>query len=342
MKGSSQLVVTICVSMAGFGVACSGEKDEPPTFRSRPAITARVGSEYTYDVVTDDSEFNGRAISAETLPSWLTIEDHGDGTALLSGVPTPFDTGENAVALVVRDGDGADHQSFSIQVSSTFFAVARDDAFDGKSLAEFWHLLDPAKDSRFSVKSGTLRLLVPAGVEHVLRPSGGTAAPRLVQPVPDNDFAIEAKFVSLPSSRFQLQGIVAQEAADRFVHFGVQHDGGGLRVVAASARDDETRVHINHASVYPEPTHLRVLRNGEFWTFQYSPDGAHWTVAATFSETLVVRDVGLFAGNGRGTRSPSYETLVDYFRNSGLSQLPALELPEKPAVRPASQVAEFD
>lgn len=57
------------------------------------------------------------SISASTLPSWLTLQDHGDGTADLAGTPGENDGGDNPVVIEAETGNSAISQSFTIYVS---------------------------------------------------------------------------------------------------------------------------------------------------------------------------------------------------------------------------------
>ena len=56
-------------------------------------------------------------ITGPTLPTWLTLDDHGDGTATLSATPAYANVGEHAVVLRVTDsGALAATQAFAITV----------------------------------------------------------------------------------------------------------------------------------------------------------------------------------------------------------------------------------
>ncbi len=57
------------------------------------------------------------SISAPTLPSWLTLQDHNDGTADLTGTPGGNNGGDNAVVIEAETGNGTISQSFTIYVS---------------------------------------------------------------------------------------------------------------------------------------------------------------------------------------------------------------------------------
>ena len=75
-----------------------------PAFTSAPITTATQDTTYTYTAAAVD--YNGDALTitaAITLPSWLTLADHGDGTATLCGTPGSTDVGDHTVVLRVTD-----------------------------------------------------------------------------------------------------------------------------------------------------------------------------------------------------------------------------------------------
>ncbi|MCC5789961.1 MAG: S8 family serine peptidase [Opitutales bacterium] len=95
----------------------AGSGDElPPVFTSEADTVGSVGELYTYLVVTDDEDtpLSELTLTAETLPGWLTFNDHGNGTATLTG--TPADTGSFPVLLSVTDGAYVIYQSFDLMV----------------------------------------------------------------------------------------------------------------------------------------------------------------------------------------------------------------------------------
>ena len=77
-----------------------------PYFTSSPPTTAyAVGDTYTYNVAVADADHTGAelTITSSNLPSWLTLTDNGDGTAIVTGVvpdPNPY-----SFDLVVSDPD---------------------------------------------------------------------------------------------------------------------------------------------------------------------------------------------------------------------------------------------
>ena len=78
----------------------------PPVFTSNPVLTADVGTPYSATITVTDADIPyGDAITfiGNTIPSWLTLTDNGDGTATLSGTPTTADVGNGSVNIQAED-----------------------------------------------------------------------------------------------------------------------------------------------------------------------------------------------------------------------------------------------
>lgn len=92
----------------------------PPAFTSAAPTTADPGVLYTYNITSEDPNGLPLTISAAGLPAWLTLTDHGDGTATLSGTPAAADGGEHAITITVTDSGGlTDTQNFIITVKTS-------------------------------------------------------------------------------------------------------------------------------------------------------------------------------------------------------------------------------
>jgi uncharacterized repeat protein (TIGR01451 family) len=88
-----------------------------PMFTSTAVLTATQDAPYTYAITASDRNGDLLTITAPVLPDWLSLMDHGDGTAVLSGTPTSADVGDHAVTLRVTDGNGLhSDQAFSVTV----------------------------------------------------------------------------------------------------------------------------------------------------------------------------------------------------------------------------------
>ena len=75
---------------------------------------------YTYAITTTDPDLpygDVLTVTAPVKPAWLTLTDHGNGTATLSGTPTNAHIGSHPLTLQVTDSGGLTAtQSFTITV----------------------------------------------------------------------------------------------------------------------------------------------------------------------------------------------------------------------------------
>ncbi len=100
--------------------------NDPPTFTSTPVIGATEDILYTYNITTTDPDVGDNlAITALSIPAWLTLTDNLNGTATLTGTPLNPDVGSNSVVLTVTDGAGStDNQNFTVTVANANDAPA--------------------------------------------------------------------------------------------------------------------------------------------------------------------------------------------------------------------------
>jgi hypothetical protein len=81
--------------------------NDAPAFTTTPTTTVQEDQSYTYALeATDPDVGQSLSLTAALIPSWLTLQDHGDGTATLTGTPGQVDVGTDRVELEVRDGEG--------------------------------------------------------------------------------------------------------------------------------------------------------------------------------------------------------------------------------------------
>jgi hypothetical protein len=186
------------------------------------------------------------------------------------------------------------------------------DTFEGSTLdPDIWTFVDPLGDGTVSVSDGHAHISVPAGTSHNIW-STGNDAPRIVQAFAGQDFELEARFTSVLSSRFQMQGLVIEETPGRFLRFEFYHDGSGVRAFAAVIDGTSATVRADVAITGATgPTHIRVAREGNTWRHRYSVNGTTWQTAATFSFALAPTRAGVYAGN-YGSPAPAHTTSVDY------------------------------
>ena len=91
-----------------------------PTFTSTPVTAATEDVGYSYSIAaTDQNSNDSLSISGASLPTWLSVTDHGNGTATLSGTPANEDVGTSTITLTVADlaGNSAT-QSFTLTVAN--------------------------------------------------------------------------------------------------------------------------------------------------------------------------------------------------------------------------------
>ena len=86
-----------------------------------------------------------------------------------------------------------------------------------------WTIVDPVGDGTVELAgSGTidahLLLSVPQGSVHNAW-SGGNQTVRLMQMASDEDMQLEVKFESVPTERYQFQGIIVEQDADNYLRY---------------------------------------------------------------------------------------------------------------------------
>lgn len=96
------------------------EDDNPPIFTSDPITIAVEDTLYAYAVTaTDFHKFYGDTltITAQEIPTWLTLVNHYYGNATLRGTPGSAQIGNHDVVLMVEDSHGLTAiQQFTITV----------------------------------------------------------------------------------------------------------------------------------------------------------------------------------------------------------------------------------
>jgi len=94
--------------------------NDPPWFTSQPNTFGIEDITYTHTIRVDDMDFDATlTILSTTLPAWLTLTDHGDGTARLTGKPLNEHVGNNPVVITVTDGMAPPvSQTFTIRVTN--------------------------------------------------------------------------------------------------------------------------------------------------------------------------------------------------------------------------------
>ncbi len=174
-----------------------------------------------------------------------------------------------------------------------------------------WTFVNPLGDASYSLSGSQVRLLVPSGQSHDIW-TRENHAPRIMQSVADTDFALEVKFDSVVSQRYQMQGLLVEQDSGNFLRVDQYSDGSQTRLFVARFTNGTPTVQYN--VVIPPSTgsfYLRLAREGDHWMESYSYDGLTWSAGADFTWALSVHAVGVYAGNAGP--HPSFTGIVDYF-----------------------------
>ena len=89
--------------------------NDAPQVTSIEVADAIVAHLYTYNITTTDLDGDDVTISSSIIPDWLTIDDNGDGTAVLHGTPTTVRS-EHVVITVSDPSLSSTNQDFNILV----------------------------------------------------------------------------------------------------------------------------------------------------------------------------------------------------------------------------------
>jgi regulation of enolase protein 1 (concanavalin A-like superfamily) len=190
------------------------------------------------------------------------------------------------------------------------------DDFHATALSSLWSFINPKSDASVRLNGTQAIITVPGGTEHDVWTSGNFA-PRIMQAASNGDFEVEVKFDSLVAAAYQMEGIIAEQNGSNFVRFDVYHDGSTPRVFAATFTGGQPTVQVdNPVSLGSGSVWLRLKRTGTSWTGSISLDGTTFNVAAQFTQTLTLANIGPFAGNCCGSTAPAFTAAIDYFFNT--------------------------
>jgi gliding motility-associated-like protein len=113
-----------CTDSNGLFVEDSFEMEvtpvqDPPFFTSEPITEVFQDEEYQYNITAEDYDKDDILTISNiiSLPSWLTLTDNGDGSAILSGSTNNNLVGTYGIAIGVNDGEGnSANQFFDIEI----------------------------------------------------------------------------------------------------------------------------------------------------------------------------------------------------------------------------------
>lgn len=194
------------------------------------------------------------------------------------------------------------------------------DNFDEPSLnTSLWKLENPLGDGTVSMSGSGVTLNVPRGSNHDLWTSGNNAV-RIVQPVANGDFSVDARFQSAVEIGNQDEGILVEQDGSDFLRFDIEYQSsiGPVLFAAGINGANPTTFFSTPISLPKGPVVLRLARSGNAWTASWSTDGTNFTVAGNFTFGLNVAAVGPYAGSSNVTAAdtPAFTATVDYFFNT--------------------------
>ncbi|QEW17871.1 hypothetical protein LA6_000025 [Marinibacterium anthonyi] len=295
-----------------------GEENIAPS-AADDALEATANTGFLIAVATDllanDSDVNGDALSVTgfTQPANGTLVDNGDGT--WSYTPNEDYTGGDSFTYTVTDGELTDTATVTLTVNAeTAPSALVSDDFAGGSLGAAWVIEGPSEATARLGTSGSeayLELVSPDGAYNIWDSNGSV---RAMQATEDGDFQIETRFLSTPTEKFQMQGLLVEQDENNWIRMDTYSDGANLYVFGAVTIDGESSSAFKVAIPGGVAPYLRLTREGDVWTLEYSVDGATYVTAGSFSHDMTVSQVGVFAANTG--QAPGFTAQVDYFVNT--------------------------
>ncbi len=266
-----------------------------------------------------DADGDVLTYGATGLPAGLTINP---STGQISGTIATgaSTTSPYTTQITITDATTTIAITFTWTISGAAGAVFVGDDFEGSVLSPMWSVVDPVGDGSVGVDGlGSLVLSVPAGVKH--DPWVTNSSVRAVQAAADGDFVAELGFGSVPSLKYQMQGLLVEQDADDWLRFDFYSTGSQLKVFAAStvAGSSSTRLSSTIGAAPGSALFMRVSRGGDVWSMEYSYDGVVWQSAGSFTHPLTMSALGPFVGNAGA--SPAFDAVVDYVANVPLHQV---------------------
>ncbi|MBP6016428.1 MAG: DUF1349 domain-containing protein [Candidatus Promineofilum sp.] len=246
--------------------------------------------------------------------------------------------------IISTDADGNEVQTPDLTFSTSISSGLASDDFSSCELSDRWKWVDPLGDGAHGVTGHQVEISVPAGKAadaHNIWTTG-IDVPRLMQPSNNTDFTIEVKFDSTLSGLVAMQGVLVQQDEQNFIRFDFykrspENEPQQVTVYAATFQNLLPVVRTqsnNKVDEQLKPIYMRIVREGNKWTQFYSYNGEDWTENVSFTFEMVVKQVGIYAGNTPYKGNvPAHTAVVDYFFNSA-----SPIVPEDSYYKPVAQI----
>lgn len=282
----------------------------------KTAVGASVEIDVASDLLANDIDPNGEAVSFVSFeqPSFGTLTDLGNGKLLYT--PDSGFVGSDTFTYTITDGDLTAMGTARVNVVVPPPPAISDDFSDGNLSGE-WTYAGITGEAQIASQGSESYMVIhsPAGV--AVSASDFLTTPRLLQEVPDQDFTYTAGFLTQPETAYQEHGFLIIEDENNWLRFDLAHNGNSQNLIVGIIEDNQTRYELFEAVDFGSVNHLRVIRQGNEFRFDYSEDGVSWTTALQLNHTMEVQQAGLFAGSTSFTGNvPGYVAKIDYFENS--------------------------
>ena len=278
-------------------------------------LTCAVSASDNIGVVGVQFLLDGRAIGPEISSPPYSIAWNSTSSA----------NGNHTLTAVARDLAGNRTTSLPIAINVNNYVAPPigppvSDDFHAPTLkSDLWKFVNPVGDGSYSLTGTNLLLTAPAGKRHDPSDGGLNNSVRIMQSVSNADFTVEAKFDSLPTLMYQMEGILVQQDVSNYLRLEISSNSTSRHLSASSVIGGtwttkfDTIIAPTGSSLW-----LRIQRSGSMWTLLRSQDGTIFTTAVIFYQPLTTTAVGVYAGNYGVVESatPAFTASVDYFINN--------------------------
>ncbi len=305
-------------------VASSGTIKMVDSVPSGLTPTAASGSGWSCSISSQTVTCTSTAVLAaasSASPVTLAVNIASDAPSSLTNTATVSGGGETNTG----NDSASDPTTIGSQGGGGAQGSPVSDDFNAASLnTSLWTVVNPVGDGTVSLNGSEALLKLPAGTAHDLW-TGGNQSLRILQPIANGDFYVEAKFDSGLAGSIEDEGLIVATDANNYLRFDVYLSGSTANFFSASFVNNNPTVYANTAIATPGALWIRVQRQGNAWTASYSTDGTNYTTGAAFSYTMTAAQIGPFAANN-GSNPPAFTAAVDYFHNLSTSSIPAPDL----------------
>jgi Chitobiase/beta-hexosaminidase C-terminal domain/FG-GAP-like repeat len=311
---NASTTIQALASASGFaqsGIA-SASYTQSATAAATPTISPANGTTFSSTL----------SVSISDATSGATIYYTTNGTTpttssnVYSG-PVTISASSTVEAIAGGSGfttSGVATASYTLTGGSTGGVVS--DNLDEASLnTSLWTIENPLGDGTVTMNGSGATLNVPMGQNHDLWTTGDNSV-RIMQPISNSDFSVDARFQSAVEIGNQDEGILVEQDAGDFLRFDVLFNGTATELFAAGISGGKATTFLNQQITLPQaPLVLRLARAGNLWTPSWSSDGINFTSVTGFGFDLNVAKVGPYAGasNSTSANSPAFTAIVDYF-----------------------------